>query len=87
MTIEEELDKVYDEIDDLMMDEKYSEIDAIIEAIDVHSLNPTLVLAYVVLTRGAESKLKHRRAFIKKALDAGNLQYKYLKEKYNETRR
>ena len=63
--IDKQLDQIYDTIDDLLLANKFSEIDAILECLEM-DLGLDLLLGYFVATFPAKSKLKKRADFFAK---------------------
>jgi hypothetical protein len=71
-SIEEEekaLDRVYSLLDDLLLKEKYAEVDDILCSMDVVCEPTSILIAITVVTWVAHLRLKNRKSFIKLVVD------------------
>ena len=60
--IDEDIDTIYDCIDDLLLEGRFDIVDRILKEVDI--LEPTdILIAYLVITYAAKNKLKERASF------------------------
>jgi hypothetical protein len=60
LEIEKELDRIYD-LEDLGIDGKFEEWNAILADVDYENMEPTFLMGHVIITRGFAEKLPNRQ--------------------------
>jgi hypothetical protein len=65
MNIDNQLDQIYDTIDDLLLNSKFSEVDCILERLEI-KIDLDLLLGYLTATYPAKSKLRKRENLFNK---------------------
>lgn len=66
MSTDQELDVVYDTVNDLFCEGRFKEVDEMLAAIDVDSMDSVLLIAWLTTSAWAKSKLPSRPAFYEK---------------------
>ena len=61
-----EIDRVFDEIDGLLLREKYACVDAVLRHANVEALHADLLLTLLTATLPAKGRLRERAAFFKR---------------------
>ena len=67
MTIDDELDKIFDKVDMLCTDGKFEELDALIQDVEPRAIGTDLTVGWLTITRAAAHKLKNRDAMVERA--------------------
>ena len=62
-----QLNRVFRELDGLLQDGKFEEVDDILAVVDIDNLPPTVVLGYLTITIPASKELKNRHSYFLKA--------------------
>ena len=61
-----EIDIIYDRIDDLLSDGKFNEVDNMLKNLDVNRIDEDEMLSYLTITAAAKNILLNRKAFFEK---------------------
>lgn len=69
MNIRKELNKIFDTINNLIINDNFNEIDNILQNIDVDNTALTLLIGYLSITYQAKHLLKNRYLLFKKIND------------------
>lgn len=59
----DDIDRVYDQVDDMLRAGRCTEVDALLERVDVTQCSITIMLSYLTITGPARDLLKNRAAF------------------------
>ncbi|HBJ33843.1 MAG TPA: hypothetical protein DDZ51_03565 [Planctomycetaceae bacterium] len=66
-TVDEALDLAFDQIDDAFLEGRFDWVDQFLKIADVESMSVSLLVGILTITASAESKLRHRSEFRKRA--------------------
>ncbi len=80
--INETLDYVFSSIDDLLFDQKYSEVEKIFNLINMNDSSPLVLISLLTATDVWKTKIRGRKEFYKKVSDV--VKKKYDRKKANE---
>jgi len=63
MSIDKQIDKIFDQVDDLCLEGKFEEVDEILKSVDIENTMEELLIAYLAITKAATPKLRWRDRF------------------------
>jgi len=67
MSIDDQIDEIFDKVDDLFLAGKFAEADALLPGVDPAALDASLIVAWLTITMAARDKLKNRGDLVKRA--------------------
>ena len=64
VSIDNQIDEIFDKVDDLFLDGKFAEVDAMLPDVDPAALDECLTVAWLTITMAAKDKLRNRASLV-----------------------